>query len=241
MESVIKPFIGSKEFINDTEYSRYCFWFVNKNPSDFSNIPELIERFNYIREYRLASPVDGIQKTADKPFLFTQNRQPETDYLVIPRVSSEKRKYIPIGFLPADVISSDSVVVVNNASVYDFGILCSNVHNAWMRTIAGRLESRYRYAPSVYYNFPMPEVNDIAKQRIEKTAQSILNARKIYNNHSLADMYGENMYLYPELLKAHQENDKAVMEAYGFNWRQMTESDCVAELMKLYKEKTKNL
>jgi len=240
LNDIIRPFIGSKEFINDIGYTRYCLWFVNKNPSDYTNIPEIVERFNYIREYRLSSPVDRIQKTADKPFLFTQNRQPETEYLIIPRVSSEKRKYIPIGFLPSDVIASDSAVLVYNASLCDFGIICSNVHNAWMRTIAGRLESRYRYAPSVYYNFPMPNLDDKKREKITLTAKNILKAREKYKDHCLADMYGENMYLYPELLKAHQQNDIAVMEAYGFDWKKMTESECVEELMKMYQELTNN-
>ena len=233
---VIKPFVGSREFINDIEYSRYCLWFDNIRPDKYSHIKELKERFDYIRQYRLDSPVDRIQKTADKPYLFTQNRQPKTDYLIIPRVSSSTRKYIPIGFLSSDIIASDSVVLVYNATLVDFGIICSNVHNAWMRTIAGRLKNDYRYAPSVYYNFPMPTLTNESKERIEKTAKLILDARKIYNDKSLADMYGENMYMYPELLKAHQENDKAVMEAYGFNWRKMSEADCVAELMKMYKK-----
>ena len=238
LKDVIKPFVGSREFINDTEYSRYCFWFANKNPSDFAHISELTERFDYIKNYRLSSPVDRIQKTADRPYLFTQNRQPDTDYLIIPRVSSSSRKYIPIGFLPPNVISSDSVVLVYNASIIDFGIISSNVHNAWMRTIAGRLKNDYRYAPSVYYNFPMPTLDDKKKEKIAKTANDILKAREKYKEHSLADMYGENMYLYPELLKAHQQNDIAVMESYGFDWRNMTESDCVAELMKMYKKLT---
>jgi len=236
LDNIIKPFIGSKEFINDTEYTRYCIWLADKQPSDYVNIPELVDKFNYIRDYRLASPVDRIQKTADRPYLFTQNRQPKTDYLIIPRVSSERRKYIPIGFLPADVIASDSVVLVYDASLYDFGIICSNVHNAWMRTVAGRLESRYRYAPSVYYNFPMPNIDNKSREKISATAKKILEAREIYKNHSLADMYSENMYLFPELLKAHQQNDIAVMEAYGFDWHKMTESDCVAELMKMYQK-----
>ncbi|MGM9634846.1 MAG: DNA methyltransferase, partial [Candidatus Avispirillum sp.] len=160
LDAVIKPFIGSREFINDTSYQRYCFWFVNEPPHKYQHIPELVERFNYVREYRLQSPVDRIQKTANKPYLFTQNRQPDTEYLLIPRVSSSNRRYIPIGFLPPDVIASDSVVLVYNASLYDFGIICSNVHNAWMRTIAGRLKNDYRYAPSVYYNFPFPNITD---------------------------------------------------------------------------------
>ena len=241
LESVIKPFIGSREFINDTSYSRYCFWFVDESPAKYKHIPELIERFNYIREYRLKSPVDRIQKTANTPFLFTQNRQPETDYLIIPRVSSSNRRYIPIGFLTPDVIASDSAVLVYNASLYDFGIICSNVHNSWMRTIAGRLKNDYRYAPSVYYNFPFPTVSDEQKAKIEQTAQSILDARKLYPSNSLADMYGDEMFLFPELLQAHQNNDRAVMQAYGMSIKDTTESSCVGEIMELYKKMTEDL
>ena len=240
LDDVLLPFVGSREFINDTEYTRYCLWLVGKRPADYAHIPELTERFHYISEYRLNSPVDRIQKTADKPYLFTQNRQPETDYLLIPRVSSSSRRYIPVGFLPPNVIASDSAVLVYNASLVVLGIICSNVHNAWMRVVAGRLKNDYRYAPSVYYNFPMPSPTEEQKQRIEQTAQAIIDARKLYPDKSLADMYGENMYLYPELLTAHQNNDRAVMQAYGFPVKStFTESQCVAELFKLYKEKTK--
>jgi type I restriction-modification system DNA methylase subunit len=240
LDEVLLPFVGSREFINDTEFTRYCLWLVGKRPADYAHIPELTERFRYISDYRLSSPVDRIQKTANKPYLFTQNRQPETDYLLIPRVSSENRRYIPVGFMPPTVIASDAAVLINNATLYDFGLICSNVHNAWMRVVAGRLENRYRYAPSVYYNFPMPSPTDEQRQRIEQTAQAIIDARKLYQNKSLADMYGENMYLYPELLTAHQNNDRAVMQAYGFPVKNtFTESHCVAELFKLYKEKTK--
>lgn len=240
LDDVLLPFVGSREFINDTEYTRYCLWLVGKRPADYAHIPELTERFHYISEYRLNSPVDRIQKTANKPYLFTQNRQPETDYLLIPRVSSSSRRYIPIGFLPPNVIASDSAVLVYNASLVDFGIICSNVHNAWMRVVAGRLKNDYRYAPSVYYNFPMPSPTEEQKQRIEETAQAIIEARKLYPDKSLADMYGENMYLYPELLTAHQNNDRAVMQAYGFPIKStFTESQCVAELFKLYQEKMK--
>ena len=239
LSNVIKPFVGSREFINDTTYSRYCFWFANEIPSNYVHIPELMERFEYVREYRLKSPVDRIQKTADKPYLFTQNRQPETDYLIIPRVSSSNRRYIPIGFLPAGVIASDSAVLVYNATIYDFGIICSNVHNAWMRTVAGRLKNDYRYAPSVYYNFPFPNVTPEQRKQIEKTAQAILDARKLYSDKSLADLYGEKLWLYPELYTAHQQNDKAVMQAYGFWGKLNTEDECVGELMKMYQELTK--
>lgn len=240
LSSVIKPFIGSREFINDISYSRYCLWFADKNPVDYRHIPELIERFKYIREYRLKSPVDRIQKTADIPYLFTQNRQPSTDYLIIPRVSSSRRRYIPIGFLPPDVIASDSAVLVYDASLFEFGIISSNVHNSWMRTVAGRLKNDYRYAPSVYYNFPLPTINEEQKAVIEMTAKSVIEARALYSTNSLADMYGEEMYLYPELLKAHQENDRAVMQAYGLSIRDTTEESCVAELMRLYQEKVNN-
>ena len=240
LDEVILPFVGSREFINNTEYTRYCLWLVGKRPADYAHIPELTERFRYVSEYRLNSPVDRIQKTANKPYLFTQNRQPETDYLIIPRVSSSSRRYIPIGFLPPNVIASDSAVLVYNASLVDFGIICSNVHNAWMRVVAGRLKNDYRYAPSVYYNFPMPSPTEEQKRRIEQTAQAIIDARKLYPDKSLADMYGENMYLYPELLTAHQDNDRAVMQAYGFPVKStFTESQCVAELFKMYEEKTK--
>ncbi len=239
LDEVIKPFVGSREFINDVGYSRYCFWFANTAPSKFRHIPELIERFNYIREYRLNSPVDRIQKTADRPYLFTQNRQPDTDYLIIPRVSSSNRKYIPVGFLSPDVITSDSAVLVYNANLFEFGIICSNVHNAWMRTIAGRLKNDYRYAPSVYYNFPFPDVDTKQRAKIEATAQAIIDARKLYPDNSLADMYGDEMYMFPELLTAHQQNDRAVMEAYGMPIKGTTESTCVAELMRRYQEMTK--
>ncbi|MBO4738235.1 MAG: class I SAM-dependent DNA methyltransferase, partial [Bacteroidales bacterium] len=132
LETVIKPFVGSKEFINDSSYSRYCFWFADAKPSDFQHIKELRERFEFVHDFRLKSPVDRIQKTADKPYLFTQNRQPKTDYLIIPRVSSSKRRYIPIGFLPPDVIASDAAVLVYDATLFEFGLISSNVHNSWM-------------------------------------------------------------------------------------------------------------
>ena len=238
LDEVIRPFVGSREFINDIGFSRYCFWFDGISPAKFRHIPELVERFNYVREYRLKSPVDRIQKTASTPYLFTQNRQPKTNYLIIPRVSSSSRKYIPIGFLPPNVIASDSAVLVYDASLYEFGIICSNVHNAWMRTIAGRLKNDYRYAPSVYYNFPFPVVTDQQRQKIERTAQAILDARKLYPNNSLADMYGGEMYMFPELLTAHQQNDRAVMEAYGMPIKETTESSCVAELMRRYQALT---
>jgi type I restriction-modification system DNA methylase subunit len=237
LADVLLPFVGSREFINDIGYTRYCLWLVGKRPADYAHIPELTERFGYVSEYRLKSPVDRIQKTANKPYLFTQNRQPETDYLFIPRVSSSTRRYIPVGFMPPTVIASDAAVLINNATLYDFGLISSNVHNAWMRVVAGRLKNDYRYAPSVFYNFPMPKPTEEQRKKIELTAQGIINARSLYADKCLADMYGDKMYLYPELLTAHQQNDRAVMEAYGFPVKSsFTESQCVAELFKLYQE-----
>ena len=237
LENVINPFVGSREFINDTEFTRFCFWFANESPAKFKHIKELIERFNYVRDYRMKSPVDRIQKTADKPFLFTQNRQPTTQYLLIPRVSSEKRKYIPIGFLSPEVIASDACVLVYDATLVEFGLICSFAHNAWMRTIAGRLKSDYRYAPSVFYNFPFPQLTDEDKKAISASAQKILDARALYKENSLADMYGEEMYLFPELLKAHNENDALINKLYGLSAK-ATETEIVGRLMELYLEKT---
>jgi hypothetical protein len=241
LAEILMPFVGSREFINDIGFTRYCLWFVGKRPSDYAHIPELTRRFSHIRDYRNSSPVNRIRKTADKPYLFTQNRQPETDYLFIPRVSSSTRRYVPIGFMPSTVIASDAAVLINNATLYDFGLISSNVHNAWMRVVAGRLKNDYRYAPSVYYNFPMPKPNDEQRRKIEQTAQGIIDARNLYTDKCLADMYGDKMYLYPELLAAHQDNDRAVMQAYGFDPKMYTddkESLIVAELFKLYREMT---
>ncbi|MCM1131992.1 MAG: methylase, partial [Ruminococcus flavefaciens] len=175
----------------------------------------------------------------DYPYLFTENRQPKSgNYLLLPLTSSEKRRYVPIGYLPHTVIANNSVQLIPNATLYDFGILTSNVFMAWMRTVCGRLEMRYRITvTNVYNNFPWCTPNENQKKLIEKTAQAILNARKIYNKYSLADLYDE-LTMPPELRKAHQANDFAVMSAYGFD-KKITESECVAELMKMYQKLTK--
>ena len=167
-------------------------------------------------------------------------RQPIGNYMIIPRVSSENRRYIPLGFTSPDVIASDAVQIIPNASLYHFGILTSNVHMAWMRTVAGRLKSDYRYsAKIVYNNFPWPEVTKEREERISQTAQAILDARALYPDSSLADLYDE-LTMPPELRKAHQANDKAVMQAYGMTkevdgkktW--LTESETVARLFEMY-------
>lgn len=227
----IKEYIGAYEFINNKK--RYCLWLKGVNPSDYRNIPEIKRRLSAVSLFRSKSPTKSVQKDALTPMLFTQIRQPDTDYLVIPETSSENRRYIPIGYLSKDVICSNSIKYIPNASLYIFGVMTSNVHMAWMRTVCGRLESRYRYSPAIYNNFPWANASNEQIARIEKTAQAILDARALYPDSSLADLYDE-ITMPPELRKAHQENDRAVMQAYGFDIKTTTESSCVAGLMKMY-------
>lgn len=228
----IKKLTGAAEFINNKE--RYCLWLVHITPSELRKMPEVMKRVEACRNDRLNGAPDR-QKLADTPTLFRETMNPE-HYVIIPRVSSENRRYIPIGFLDDKTIPTDSATIIENAGFYEFGILISNVHMAWMRTVAGRLKSDYRYSKDIVYNnFPWPDSTDKQKGKIEQTAQAILDARALYPDSSLADLYDE-LTMPPELRKAHQDNDKAVMEAYGWDWRHMTESDCVAELMKLYQQ-----
>ena len=231
----IKRIIGADDFINNK--IRYCLWLKGVSPNQYSNIKPIISRLEAVRNARLKSPTASVQRDADTPMLFTQIRQPDSDYLVIPRISSFQRKYIPIGYMSRDVIANDKVMFIPNASTYLFGVLVSNVHMAWMRVVAGRLKSDYSYSPAVYNNFPWPTPTDEQKAKIEQTAQAILDARALYPDASLADLYDE-LTMPPELRKAHQANDKAVMAAYGFPIKNFTESDCVAALMKLYQELT---
>lgn len=235
---LFKNIVGAEEFINNKE--RYCIWLKNVEPSIYKSNPIIMEAIKNVKELRENSNREATKKLAITPYLFGEIRQPDTDYLMVPRVSSEKRRYVPIGFLSKDYIATDATQIVSNATLYTFGVLTSNVHMAWMRTVAGRLEMRYRYsAKIVYNNFPWCNPTEEQKKKIEKTAQSILDARALYPNSSLADLYDE-LTMPKELRKAHQENDKAVMEAYGFYWKKMTESDCVAELMKMYENLLKS-
>ena len=196
----------------------------------------LSEKVEAVRQFRLSSKAKTTNGYAKVPQLFAQITQPDdVDFLIIPSVSSERRRYVPIGFATSNIISSNAVQIVPNATLYHFGILTSNIHMAWMRAVCGRLKSDYRYSKEIVYNtFPWPNPTDAQKTKIEQTAQAILDARAQYPDCSFADMYGEKMYLFPELLKAHQNNDRAVMQAYGFSIKDMTESSCVAELMKRY-------
>ena len=209
----IKKLVGAQEFINSKK--RYCLWLINVPPNEIRQMPLVMERINKVREMRLASTFEQTRELADKPTVFRETLNPE-QYIVIPRVSSEKRRYIPIGFLNSDTIPTDSVIIIPNTSVYHFGILTSNVHMSWVRVVCGRLKSDYRYSKEIVYNnFPWCNPTDEQKAKIEKTAQGILDVRALYPECSLADLYDE-LTMPPELRKAHQENDKAVMEAYGF-------------------------
>ena len=233
----IKPFVGATEFINSKP--RYCLWLKGVSPSVYRNIKVITDRLKAVSEMRASSPTASVRKDAQTPMLFTQIRQPEKEYIIIPRHSSENRQYIPIGFMSPDVICGDANYMIPDASLFIFGVLESNIHMEWMRVVAGRLEMRYRYSPAIYNNFPWPTPTEAQKARIENTAQAILDARNLYSDCSLADMYDETT-MPVELRRAHQENDKAVMEAYGFNWKNMTEADIVAELFKLYEKMTKS-
>ena len=231
----IKRIYGSEEFINNKV--RYCIWLVGVSPAEIRKSPFLMERINKVREYRLQSPKAATRESANTAWLFQEVRYSENDYIVIPRVSSEKRRYIPIGFLTPDIMVNDAMQFIPNASLYHFGVLTSNVHMAWMRVVCGRLEMRYRYSKDIVYNnFPWCQPTEEQKARIEATAQAILDARAKYPDCSLADLYDE-VTMPPELRKAHQENDRAVMAAYGFSTK-MTESECVAELFKMYQALT---
>ena len=195
-----------------------------------------MKRVNAVRQLRLESKSAGTRKLADTPTRFHVENMPKGTYIVIPEVSSERRKYVPMGFMSPDILCSNLVKIIPNAILYHFGILTSNVHMAWMRAVCGRLKSDYRYSKDVVYNnFPWPTPTDEQKAKIKETAQAILDARALYPDSSLADLYDETT-MPPELRKAHQQNDKAVMRAYGFDIKTTTETSCVAELMKMYQK-----
>ena len=232
-----KQWYGSEEFIR--QRPRYCLWLGYCSPAELRQMPHCMKRIEAVREMRLASNRTGTRKMADTPTRFSTENMPDTNYIIIPKVSSEKRRYVPLGFMSPDVLASDLVFLIPDATLYHFGILESNVHMAWMRAVCGRLKSDYRYSKDVVYNnFPWPNPTDEQKVKIEATAQAILDARALYPDSSLADLYDE-LTMPVELRKAHQENDRAVMQAYGFSVKDTTESMCVAELFKLYQEKTK--
>lgn len=230
----IHEFIGAAEFLHDKK--RYCLWLQDANPNEIRSCPTVMKRIESVKNMRLKSKAASTRKLADTPTLFAQITQPlGIDFIVIPKVSSEKRKYMPLGFMNSETISSDLVFIIPNATIYHFGILTSSVHMAWMRVVCGRLKSDYRYSKDIVYNnFPWCHPTEKQKQKIELTAQAILDTRTKYPNSSLADLYDETT-MPPDLRLAHQKNDRAVMAAYDFNIK-MTEIECVAELFKLYEK-----
>ena len=237
----IKRLYGAVEFINNKK--RYCLWLTGISPAELRSMPKVLERVQKVKEMRLNSSAEGTRKLADRPHEFRETYNFDS-YIIIPSTSSENRKYIPMGFMGKDDISTNANLIIPNATLYDFGILTSNVHMAWMRTVAGRLEMRYRYsAKIVYNNFPWPTVTEEQKQFIANTAQGILDARALYPDSSLADLYDE-LTMPVELRKAHQANDIAVMKAYGMIKKVdgkntfLTESETVAKLFEMYQELT---
>lgn len=208
----LRLYIGGEELINGSQ--RWCLWLKGITPNELKSMPHVMSRLNQVHEWRLTSATKSVREWASYPSLFTQDRQPKSSYLALPRVSSEKRNYIPIAYLDAEVIAHEKLLIIENATLYHFGILCSTMHNAWMRAVCGRLESRYSYAPSVYNNFPWPEPTDTQRQAIETAAQVVLDARTQFPNATLADLY-DPLAMPPELVRAHQTLDRAVDAAYG--------------------------
>lgn len=235
-EKYIRRLVGAKEFINNL--NRYCLWLVGSTPNELRKMPLVMERVQKVKEFRESSNDSGTRRLASTPFLFRETNNPKSAIL-IPSHSSENRKYIPFGFIDSTVITTNAVLIIPEAKLYDFGVLTSNVHMAWMRAVCGRIKSDYRYSKDIVYNnFPWPNPTDEQKAEIEKTAQAILDARALYPDCSLADLYDE-LTMPVELRKAHQANDRAVMKAYGFWGKLNTESECVAELMKMYQNLVK--
>ena len=263
LEGCIRQYISADDYINNKK--RYCLWLKGVSPKLY-RVPEILKRLEAVAEMRRKSPTKSVQRDAETPMLFTQIRQPETDYLVVPEVSSERRKYVPIGIVHKNVIVSNMLYVIANASHYTFGVLISSVHMAWMRVVAGRLKSDYRYTPAVYNNFPWPDIGErgtgngeiqknllisktpsnesninpsrtsrTSRELITQTAQAILDARALYPDSSLADLY-DPLTMPPELRKAHAANDRAVLAAYGLK-SDTPEPEIVAHLFKLYAEK----
>ncbi len=234
---LFRELLGSVELIHGKK--RYCLWLKDIPPNIYSKLPPVMEALKGVKEFRQNSPRVATQKLADYPMLFAEIRQVNSQYLAFPEVSSQNRKYIPMAYLSPNVICTNKLFMLPNSSLYHFGVLNSNVHMAWTRTVCGRLKSDFNYSNIVVYNnFPWCNPTPEQKTKIEQAAQAILDARSLYPDCSLADLYDE-LTMPKELRKAHQNNDRAVMQAYGFDVKTMTESECVGELMKMYQDLTK--
>lgn len=234
----IYKFLGSKEYINNTQ--RWILFLKEAQPNELRELPKVMERIQSVKEFRLSSKAKEIHKFAETPTLFAQQTQPVGEpFVIVPIVSSSRRRYIPMGYVDGNTIVNNRVFIIPNADLLMFGILNSNVHNAWMRKVAVRLKDDYSYSKDLVYNtFPLPEFTEENKMNISKSAQAILDARNLYPDNSLADLY-DPLTMPIELKKAHILNDKAVMQAYGFSVKDTSEADCVEALMRMYEEKTK--
>ena len=234
-EKFIRPYMMGKDFIN--RKPRYCIWLDGANPSELKHCKTILERVERVRLFRSNSKKAATRKKAETPTLFDENHECKTDYVAIPKVSSEQRRYIPMEYLNQEIIAGDKIFMLPDATKYHLGVLMSNVHMSWMRAVCGRLKSDYSYSNTIVYNnFPWPSPSPEQRELIEQTAQGILDARALYPDSSLADLY-DPLTMPPELRKAHDRNNVAVMKAYGFP-TSMSEADCVAALMKMYQELT---
>ncbi|MBQ3540692.1 MAG: class I SAM-dependent DNA methyltransferase [Phascolarctobacterium sp.] len=234
----IKPYMTGRDFIN--RKPRYCLWLNDANPKEIKKCPLVVERIRKVQEFRQASDSEDTKRYADFPMrparLRYYSEERNDDYLALPRISSQNRRYLPMEIVNKETIGGASILMIPKVTLYSFGVLESNVHMAWMRTVCGRMKSDYRYSNGVVYNtFPWCNPTEAQRAKIEKTAQGILDARALYPDSSLADLYDEAT-MPIELRKAHRANDRAVMEAYGFWGKLNSESECVAELMKMYQK-----
>ena len=231
-----KPWYGASEFIN--RKPRYCLWLGDCTPAELRRLPACMKRVEAVKKFRLSSSSAGTRKLADTPTRFHVENMPAGNYMIIPRHSSEKRRYIPFGYMTNETLCGDANLMMAGAELFHFGVLESNVHMSWMRAVCGRIKSDYRYSKDIVYNnFPWPSPTPEQKKKIEETAQGILDARALYPDSSLADLY-DPLTMPPELRKAHQKNDAAVMQTYGMPIKDTDEAACVAWLMRMYQEMT---
>ncbi len=231
-EKWLRPYVGGDEMISGRW--RWCLWLKDADPSELKASKPLVERLERVRAGRLQSPTASVRDYAKYPTLFTQDRQPDTDYLAVPEVSSETREYVPIVILPTDVIASNQLRIIAGAPLHYFGLLTSAMHMAWMRTVAGRLKSDYRYAPAVYNSFPWPDMTDVQRARITELSQAVLDARAAFPNAPLDALYNADT-MPPDVRRAHQALDRAVDRLYrrkGF----ATERERVEHLFMLYEK-----
>jgi hypothetical protein len=235
-EPFILPLLSAREFINGQ--NRWCIWLKNIPPTRWRNLPAIMERVQAVRAFREKSPRPATNKLADVPYLFGEIRQPQSNYVLVPRHSSENRRYVPMAFFTQNNIVADSCSAVPNATLYHFGVMTSQMHMAWMRQVCGRLESRYRYSNNlVYNNFPFPQnASDKQREKVERAAQSVLDARAQFPEATLADLYDPDA-MPPEILKAHRDLDSAVDACYGAR-KFKTDLERLEFLFDLYRQYT---